>query len=64
MYFISVILGLTFGLILFLIGIKTRNTDIISIGSVLSIFFLLIFINIYIPNLIHNLNWGLIRMNK
>lgn len=62
MYFTFVILGLIFGIVLFLIGIRTNNMDIISIGSVISIFFLLICINIYIPNLIHNLNSSAIRI--
>ncbi len=64
MCFIFVILGLILGIVLFLIGIKTNNVDIISIGSVLSIFFLLICINIYIPNLIHTLNSSVIRINN
>lgn len=61
MYFIFVMLGLTLGIILFLTGIRTNNVDIISIGSVISIFFLLICINIYIPNLIHNFNSSTIK---
>lgn len=59
-----VILGLITGIVLLIIGIKINSIDIISIGSVISIFFLLICINIYIPNLIHNLNSGTIKINK
>lgn len=61
MCFIFVILGLMLGIVLFLTGIKTNNIDIISIGSVISIFFLLICINIYIPNLINNFNSSTIK---
>ncbi|MCI1943896.1 hypothetical protein [Clostridium luticellarii] len=55
MYFFMVILGLIIGALLIFMGIRGKNSDIISIGWVLSIFFLLICINIYIPNLISNL---------
>ncbi|MEY8762134.1 MULTISPECIES: hypothetical protein [Clostridium] len=55
MYFFLVISGLIIGIVLILIGIRRKSRDIISIGSVLSIFFLLICINVYIPNFISEL---------
>ncbi len=64
MCFIIVILGMFFSFILFFTGMRNRNYDIISIGSVLSIFFLLIFINIYIPDVVHSLKTGLISISS
>ncbi|CAB1243754.1 hypothetical protein ACFHWD_07390 [Clostridium sp. MT-14] len=55
MYFLLVILGLIVGIVLILTGIGRKNSDMISIGSVLSIFFLLICINVYMPNFISEL---------
>ncbi|AZV56293.1 hypothetical protein [Clostridium sp. AWRP] len=64
MYFLLVILGMLFSFTLLFTGMQNKNSDIISIGSVLSIFFLLIFINIYIPDVVHSLKTGLISISS
>lgn len=64
MYFLLVILGMFFSFILFFDGMRKKNCDVISTGMVLSIFFLLIFINIYIPDVVHSLKTGLISISS
>lgn len=52
MNFSIIILFLILGILLFIYGLKTKNHHMITSGSVIVIFFLLISINVYIPHLL------------
>lgn len=45
----GLLLGLVFGFMLFIIGVKNQNSNITSIGTVIALFFLLLCINICVP---------------
>ncbi|MBP2031646.1 membrane-bound ClpP family serine protease [Clostridium algifaecis] len=56
MSFSIIVLFLILGFVIFLLGLKTKNYHMITSGGVILLFFIIISINIYIPNIINNLN--------